>query len=115
MGCSALSSLSAVPPAAQNGDYGSGGSIFGNDPIFESSAFDFQSQENREAKQNGQNTSQRAYDYDYAFASTDPQATDAKLSSSLFENAWFTDSTPANSSSGNYAYDSDYQYASSGF
>lgn len=115
MGCSALSSLSALTPAVQNGENESGGSTFGKDSVFEWSAFGFQNQENRDANQNGQNSGKQGYDYDYAFASTNPQATDAELGSSLFENAWFTDSTPATSSSGNYAYDSDYQYASSGF
>ena len=112
MGCSAFSGVSMVPPTGQHGNYGSGGSTFGNDPVFERSAFDFQNTEEAEGQQG---TGQYAYDYDYAFASTDQQPSDAEANTSFFDNSWFTDSAPGNSSSGNYAYDSDYQYARSGF
>lgn len=87
MGCSAFSGVSTVPPAGQNGDDGGGGSPFGNVPLFERSAFDFQNQQNRDANQNGQNTNQYAYDYDYAFASTDQQPNNAEMNSSPFDNA----------------------------
>ena len=115
MGCNAISSVSTAQPVAQNEGGGFASETF---PGFAKSAFSAQNQENGAVAQGQQDSGQYAYDYDYAFASSDPDLTEADFNSSLFSNSQFgnslfNNSAFNNSASNNVVYAYDFQSASS--
>ena len=114
MGCNAISSVSTAQPAPQTEGGGFASETF---PGFAKSASSAQNQENGAAAQGQQDSGQYAFDYDYAFASSDPDLSEADFSSSLFDgsmdNSLFNNSAFNNSASNNVVYAYDFQSASS--